>query len=97
MKDVYVHTLRYRYGRGNRASRTMLPVSYGPFPDQDAAWEWVRQTGITHATRLRGVPANENIEIPDKFLSAKKEHEFSGFLSLPVQQNSVLSGSPDHV
>lgn len=90
MKDIYVHTLRYRHNRGNRTSRTMFPVSYGPFRDQEDAWEWVRQTGITHATRLRGVPASENVEIPDKYLLAKKDHEFSTFLNIPARQNSVL-------
>ncbi len=90
MKDVYVHTLRYRSGLGNRASRTMFPVSYGPFRDQESAWEWVRQTGIVRATRLRGVPAAENMEIPEKYLFAKKDHEIGNLLSISVQQNSML-------
>jgi hypothetical protein len=62
----------------------MFPVSFGPFRDQEAAWEWVRQTGITRATRLKGIPASENVEVPDKYLSAKQNYEFSRFLNVPA-------------
>ncbi len=65
MNDVYVHTLRYRYsGRDNRRrSRTMFPVSYGPFKDEDAAREWIRQRGLIQATKVMYAPAAENISI----------------------------------
>jgi hypothetical protein len=64
MNDVYVHTLRYHYsGRGSRQSRIMFPISYGPFKDEETAWEWIRQRGITRATRLMERPAAENIGV----------------------------------
>jgi hypothetical protein len=64
MNDIYVHTLRYHYsGRGSRQSRIMFPISYGPFKDQDAAWEWIRQRGMTRATRLMERPAAENLKV----------------------------------
>jgi hypothetical protein len=75
MKDVYVHTLRYHLGRGNRTSKTMFAISYGPFRDEEDAWEWVRQTGTTRATKLMSLPASENIEIPRNYLSKKKNQQ----------------------
>ena len=73
MKEVYIHTLRYRHRRGNHRSRTMFPISYGPFKDEDSAWEWVRRSGITNATTLMSKPAKENVEVPyEHLLSMKK-------------------------
>ena len=64
MRERYVHTLRYRYrGSSQRRSRTMFPISYGPFRDEDAAREWIRQSGITTATTLMALPATENIKV----------------------------------
>lgn len=90
MKAIYVHTLRYHFGRGNRASRTMFPVSYGPFSDEETAWEWVRQTGITRATKLMSAPANENVDIPPKYLAKQNNQEFRVFPNTQMQQNSML-------
>jgi hypothetical protein len=89
MKEVYVHTLRYHhYGPGNRRSRIMFPMSYGPFKDEESAWEWVRRSGITSATKLMGVPAKENIEIPHHhLLSIRKDRKFSGSLNVQMQPN----------
>jgi hypothetical protein len=65
MRERYVHTLRYHYNRWNhRPTKKMFPVSYGPFRDEDAAREWIRQSGITTATTLMAMPAAENIKIP---------------------------------
>ena len=64
MRERYVHTLSYRTrGWSRRRSRTMSPVSYGPFRDEDAAREWIRQSGITCATTLMALPAAENIKV----------------------------------
>jgi hypothetical protein len=64
MNDIYVHTLRYHYyGRRGRQSKTMFPISYGPFKDEEAAREWIRQRGITRATKLMDVQAEENIRV----------------------------------
>lgn len=64
MRERYVHTLRYHYNRWNhRRSKRMFPVSYGPFRDEDAAREWIRQSGITTATMLMAQPAAENIRV----------------------------------
>ena len=91
MKDIYVHTLRYHYsGRGKRASKTMFPISYGPFRDEDAAWEWVRQSGITRATKLMTIPAEENVKVPYSHLHIKKDREIGSFLQIPTHQNSIL-------
>ena len=86
MNDIYVHTLRYHYsGRGSRPSRTMFPISYGPFKDQEAAWEWIRQRGITRATRLMERPAAENIKVAPSHFSAPRDLEQGG--SPHVQTN----------
>ena len=91
MKEIYVHTLRYHYyGRGNRSSRTMFPQSYGPFRDEDAAWEWVRQSGITRAVRLMDVPAVDHIKIGPSISPLNLEREYGGFLTVAKQQNSAL-------
>ncbi len=89
MKEVYIHTLRYHhYGPGNQQSRIMFPVSYGPFKDEDSAWEWVRRSGITHATKLMSTPAKENVEVPyNHLLSMNKDRKFSGSLSPQTQPN----------
>jgi len=85
MNDIYVHTLCYHYsGRGSRQSRTMFPISYGPFKDQEAAWEWIRQRGMTRATRLMERPAEENIKVPP-------DH-FSG--SLDLDQGAHTHSTP---
>jgi hypothetical protein len=80
MNDIYVHTLRYHYsGRGSRQSRTMFPISYGPFKDQEAAWEWIRQRGITRATRLMERPAAENIKVPLSYPTGSGDLEPTSF------------------
>ena len=82
MNDIYVHTLRYHYsGRGSRPSRTMFAISYGPFRDEDTAREWIRQRGITRATRLRDQPAVENVKVTPAHLAASLAHEKGGSLS----------------
>ena len=88
MNDIYVHTLRYHYsGRGSRQSRTMFPISYGPFKDQEVAWEWIRQMGITRAARLMERPAAENITVPPTRLTANLDLEQGG--SLRAQTNPI--------
>lgn len=80
MDEIYVHTLRYHYhGAESRPSRIMYPVSYGPFQDQESAWEWIRQRGITRATKLMGVPARDNIKIAPSRSLVKQEGRQSGF------------------
>jgi hypothetical protein len=82
MNDIYVHTLRYHYsGRGSRPSRIMFPISYGPFKDEDVAREWIRQRGITHATRLMDRPAVENVKVTPAHLAVTRDHEKGGPLS----------------
>ena len=89
MKEVYIHTLRYHfYGGGHRKSRIMFPISYGPFRDEDAAREWIRQSGITSATKLMGHPATENVKIPQKNPPLLKNGEFR-VIDLPSQQNAM--------
>lgn len=91
MKEVYVHTLRYhRYARGNRTSRTMFPVSYGPFRDEDAAWEWVRQSGITRSTKLLSKPATENVNVQYAHRPATPDGGPSGLADVSPQQSSSL-------
>jgi len=86
MNDIYVHTLRYHYsGRGSRQSRTMFPLSYGPFKDQEAAWEWIRQRGITSATRLMERPAAENLDVAPSRLTNSRDLEPGG--SVRAQTN----------
>lgn len=68
----------------------MFPVSYGPFRDEDAAWEWVRQSGITRATKLMDVPAKDHIKIPPSIPSIDMEREYSGLLTARMQQTSTL-------
>ncbi len=89
MKEVYIHTLRYHhYGPGNRRSKIMFPISYGPFKDEDSAWEWVRRSGITSATKLMSAPAKENVEVPLHHLAAmKKDRKLSGTVSVQPQPN----------
>lgn len=89
MKEVYIHTLRYHHhGRGSWRSRIMFPLSYGPFNDEDSAWEWVRCSGITNATKLMSQPARENVEVPHQHvLSMKKDSERSSSLRVQTQQN----------
>jgi hypothetical protein len=75
MNEVYVHTLRYHYsGRDKRQSRKMFPISYGPFRDEEAAREWIRQRGITCATKLMNNPAPENVKVTHGHL----QHEIYG-------------------
>ena len=89
MKEVYIHALRYHhYGRGNRRSKIMFPISYGPFKDEDSAWEWVRRSGITSATKLMSAPAQENVEVPyQHLLSMKKDRNFSSTIGIQSQPN----------
>jgi hypothetical protein len=89
MNDIYVHTLRYHYsGRGSRPSRTMFPLSYGPFKDEETAREWIRQRGITRATRLMDRPAGENIKVTITHPAATREHEMGGSLRPQVNPGS---------
>jgi hypothetical protein len=68
----------------------MFPISYGPFQDEDDAWEWVRQSGITRGTKLMTIPATENVEIPYNHVPVKKIREFGSLLQIQTQQNSIL-------
>jgi hypothetical protein len=88
MKDVYVHTLRYHTGRGNRTSKVMFSISYGPFRDEEAAWEWVRQAGITRATKLMTAPAGEHVQIPQHPALKGKDKQLGGFLPIQTQPAS---------
>jgi hypothetical protein len=91
MKEIYVHTLRYHYqGRGNRASRIMFPISYGPFKDDESAWEWVRQSGITHSTKLMSVPAADNVRFPDNLLLGNTDQGHTSFSGVQAQQGAAL-------
>jgi len=91
MKEIYVHTLRLHfYGRGNRKSRFMFPVSYGPFRDEDDAREWIRQSGITCATKLMGAPATENVKVPSSYFSIHNKNGLTGFVGVQEQQNIML-------
>jgi hypothetical protein len=66
----------------------MCPISYGPFKDEDSAWEWVRRSGITHGTKLMSKPARENVEVPhQRVLSMKKDGEHNSSLPVQTQQN----------
>ena len=86
MNDIYVHTLRYHYsGRSSRPSRTMFPISYGPFKNEDVAREWIRQRGITRATRLMDRPAVENVKVTPAHLAATRKQENG--VSLSPQTN----------
>ena len=86
MNEIYVHTLQYHYsGRGSRQSRTMFPLSYGPFKDQEAAWEWIRQMGFTRATRLMERPAAENLDVAPGHLTTGRDLEQGG--SILAQTN----------
>ena len=89
MKEVYIHTLRYHHlGKRNRQSRIMFPISYGPFKDEDSAWEWVRRSGITHGTKLMSKPATENVEVPHQpELSLKRDRTLGSSLSVQTQPN----------
>ena len=89
MKEVYIHTLRYhQLGERNRQSRLMFPISYGPFKDEDSAWEWVRRSGITHGTKLMSKPAKENVEVPHQHeVFIKTDRKLSGPLSIHTQPN----------
>ena len=88
MKEVYIHTLRYHHdGARNKTSRIMYSISYGPFKDEDSAWEWVRRSGITHGTKLMSTPAAENVEVPHNPLSMKKGGKFNDSLRAPTQQS----------
>ena len=88
MKEVYIHTLHYRFsGRGHWKSRIMFPISHGPFRDEDAAREWIRQSGITSATKLMGHPATENVAIPQKNPPLLRNGEYQA-ADLPSQQNA---------
>ncbi len=89
MNETYVHTLRYRYyGRNNRQSRTMFPISYGPFKDEDAAREWVRQRGLICATKLMSMPAEENIKIVQNHLAEEINPDPRDFIHPFAQQHS---------
>ena len=91
MRERYVHTLSYRTrGWNNRRSRTMSTVSYGPFRDEDAAREWIRQSGITTATTLMAQPAAENIRIShNSALPIALEPEQAVRLQLQPRQSSM--------
>ncbi len=91
MHEIYVHTLRYHYYRGGKQqSRTMFPISYGPFKDEDAAREWIRQRGITRATKLMADPATENIQVtPSPLLAAGEGSNHNTILRMRVQQNTL--------
>ena len=92
MNEVYVHTLRYHYsGRGNRQSRTMFPISYGPFRDEEAAREWIRQRGMTRATKLLNCPALENIKIAPGQQSFRKMSDNSIFMRIRKHQKAMHS------
>ena len=91
MREVYVHTLRYHfYGRGNRKSRIMFPISHGPFRDEDAAREWIRQSGITCATKLMDQPATEHVQVPAPNPPVVENGEFRVFGDIPTQQGATL-------
>ena len=91
MRERYVHTLSYRTrGWNNRRSRTMSPVSYGPFRDEDDAREWIRQSGITTATTLMARPAAENIRVShNSALPIALEPELAVRLQLQPRQSSM--------
>jgi hypothetical protein len=91
MNDVYVHTLRYRYsGRDNRRrSRTMFRVSYGPFRDEEAAREWIRQRGLIQATKLVYAPAAENIRIAHGHTAEVKDGSRAGLLRGRLRQDPL--------
>lgn len=91
MRERYVHTLRYRYhGWSHRRSRKMFAVSYGPFKDEDAAREWIRQSGITTATTLMSLPAAENIKVShNPPQGGEKDKENAVFKQLQPQQSSM--------
>ena len=91
MRERYVHTLRYRtHGWNHRRSRTMSPVSYGPFRDEDAAPEWIRQSGITRATTLMSHPAAQNIKVAhNSTLPVAMEPEQAVRLQLQPRQSSM--------
>ena len=88
MDEIYVHIFGYQYvGRRNRRSKTMFPTSYGPFRDVDEAREWIRQNGITGATKLMCSPARENFEIFPQFISGAKAGDQGSLIEIPTQQN----------
>ena len=91
MRERYVHTLRYRYnGWNQRRSRKMFPASYGPFKDEDAAREWIRQSGITIATTLMSLPAAENIKVSHNPLQAEgNDTENANLRYILPQQSSI--------
>ena len=95
MRQRYVHTLMYRtQGWNRRRSRTMSPISYGPFRDEDAAREWIRQSGITTATTLMALPAAENIRVSHGAplqveIQVEMEQEPPALRQLQPQQSSV--------
>ena len=89
MNEIYVHTLRYRY-EGGPHSRTMLPISYGPFKDPAAAQEWILQRRIRRATNLSYRPALENIKVTPAHAPAEKIGEYPGYLLFQIPQNSML-------
>ena len=91
MRERYVHTLTYRYrGPNHRRSRTMVPISYGPFKDEDVAREWIRQSGITTATTLMALPAAENINVShNSALPIALEPELAVRLQLQPRQTSM--------
>lgn len=93
MHDIYVHTLRYHYYRGGKSqSRTMFPISYGPFKDEEAAREWIRQRGITRATKLMDGPAPENIKVtPSPLLAGHEGNKHNTILQMRVHQNTLPS------
>jgi hypothetical protein len=91
MRERYVHTLMYQnHGWNRRRSRTMSPVSYGPFRDEDAAREWIRQSGITRATTLMSHPAAQNVKVAhDSALPVAMEPEHAVRLQLQPRQSSM--------
>ncbi len=65
-------------GAAAASPRTMFPLSYGPFKDEDIAREWIRQRGITRATRLMDRPAVENLKVNPVLPAATREQDTGG-------------------
>jgi hypothetical protein len=68
----------------------MFAVSYGPFRDEDAAREWIRQNGITYATKLMGHPATENVKFPPTKQPVVKNGELGALVDVPTRPNAIM-------
>ena len=89
MGEIYVHTFSYRYyGRRGRRSRTMFPISYGPFRTEEDAREWIRQRGMTRATTLMASPASENIKVAPGGMVRAMDGEQGGFVLRQTHQTA---------